>query len=189
MHEIGMCAGLVDLIGERAAGRPVRDVRIRVGVRHAVLDDAFDQAFAMVAAGSAAEGATVDLVVTPTSVTCRSCGHRADSLDTLAVCPNCGGADVELSGGDELVLESIRFGPADQPADSPMNSVPVDPVPVGSLPVDPVPADRSPVDPLPMNSVPVDPVPAGPSPVDPVPAPGRFRAAREEPADVSGYPG
>jgi Zn finger protein HypA/HybF involved in hydrogenase expression len=28
----------------------------------------------------------------------------------LAVCPQCKGDDVEISGGDELVLESVRYG-------------------------------------------------------------------------------
>jgi hydrogenase nickel incorporation protein HypA/HybF len=109
MHEIGVCAGLVDLIEQRAAGRQVRSVRVRVGARHAVLEDAFDQAFTLVAEGTGAEGAAVDLVVTPMTVACRACGHRCDSLDPLAVCLGCGAADVERSGGEELVLESILF--------------------------------------------------------------------------------
>jgi hydrogenase nickel incorporation protein HypA/HybF len=114
MHEIGMCEGLVDLIEQRAGGRPIIGVRVRVGVRHAILDDAFDQAFTLVAEGTGAQGAAVDLVVTPVTVTCRSCGHRSDSLDPLAVCAGCGGAEVDLSGGDELVLESIQFATPSQ---------------------------------------------------------------------------
>jgi hydrogenase nickel incorporation protein HypA/HybF len=109
MHEIGVCAGLVDLIAQRAAGRPVHRVQVRIGARHAVVGDAFDQAFTLVAEGTPAEGATVDLVVMPMAATCRRCGHRADTLDPLPACAGCGASDVELSGGDELVLESIQY--------------------------------------------------------------------------------
>lgn len=116
MHEIGMCEGLVHLIAQRAAGRPVSDVRVRVGVRHAVLDDAFDQAFALVAEGTAAQGAAVDLVITPVTVACRGCDRRSESMDPLAVCAWCRSSDVDISGGEELVLESIRFATPGEPA-------------------------------------------------------------------------
>jgi hydrogenase nickel incorporation protein HypA/HybF len=110
MHEIGMCEGLLELIDQKAAGRRVTGVRLRVGARHAVVNEAFDQAFALVADGTAAQGAVLDLVVTPATVACHSCGHKSDSVDGLAVCPRCGAADVDVSGGDELVLESLQFG-------------------------------------------------------------------------------
>jgi hydrogenase nickel incorporation protein HypA/HybF len=109
MHEIGMCEGLIDLIEQYAAGRRVTAVRIRIGVRHGVVDEAFDQAFTLAAAGTMAAGATVDLVVTPVTIRCRSCGQQSASPDPLATCPTCGALDVEISGGDELVLESIQF--------------------------------------------------------------------------------
>lgn len=104
-----MCEGLVDLIEQRAAGRRVTGVRLRIGARHAVVPEAFDQAFALAAEGSAAHGAALDLVVAPVMIACRSCGHRSESGGTLPVCDRCGGADVEVSGGDELVLESLQF--------------------------------------------------------------------------------
>jgi hydrogenase nickel incorporation protein HypA/HybF len=109
MHEIGLCEGLVDLIGRQAEGRRVTAVKVRIGARHAVLDEAFDQAFAVVAGGTAAEGARLDLVVTPVTVLCRGCGRVSDSHDVLTECSGCGGDDIELRGGDELVLESITF--------------------------------------------------------------------------------
>ncbi|MEU8246664.1 hydrogenase maturation nickel metallochaperone HypA [Nonomuraea sp. NPDC048916] len=109
MHELGMCEGLVELIRQQAGDRGVTGARVRVGTRHAVVGEAFDQAFALAAAGTPAEDAVLDLVVTPLTVTCRDCGSRTESLDVLAVCPVCGSADVELSGGDELVLESVSY--------------------------------------------------------------------------------
>lgn len=110
MREIGMCDGLRDLIDQKAAGRRVTSVRLRVGARHAVVNEAFDEAFALVADGTAAQGAVLDLVVTPATVACHVCGHKSESRDGLAECPRCHAADVEITGGDELVLESLRFG-------------------------------------------------------------------------------
>lgn len=116
MHEIGMCEGLVDMIDQQAAGRRVTGVRLRVGARHAVVPGALDQAFALVADGTVAQDAAVDVVVTPATVLCRTCGQANQSGEVLAVCPGCGAADVDVTGGDELVLESLRFAPAREEA-------------------------------------------------------------------------
>ena len=107
MHEIGLCEGLLGAVETAAGGRRVTGVRVRVGARHAVVKDAFQQAFGLAADGTVAEGAALDLVVTPVTVTCRD-GHRTESVDPLATCASCGADDVEVSGGSELVLESIE---------------------------------------------------------------------------------
>ncbi|MEV1239021.1 hydrogenase maturation nickel metallochaperone HypA [Nonomuraea sp. NPDC049750] len=109
MHELGMCEGLVDLVRQQADGRRVTGLRVRIGARHAVVGEAFDHAFALAAEGSAAEGAALDLVVTPVTVDCGACGHQSESVDVLAVCARCGDDDVDVRGGDELVLESVQF--------------------------------------------------------------------------------
>ncbi len=109
MHETGLCEGLLELVERQAAGRPVAEVRLRVGMRHAVVEEAFRQAFQLAATGTVADGAALDLVVTPASLGCRRCGRRAWAVDPLAACPECGAGDVDLRGGDELVLESLRY--------------------------------------------------------------------------------
>ncbi|MEU6714498.1 hydrogenase maturation nickel metallochaperone HypA [Nonomuraea purpurea] len=110
MHEIGMCEGLVELLRRQAGDRRVTAARVRVGARHAVVGEAFDQAFALAAAGTAVQDAVVELVVTPMTIGCPACGVGSETLDPLAVCPGCGDDGVQLSGGDELVLESVTFG-------------------------------------------------------------------------------
>jgi hydrogenase nickel incorporation protein HypA/HybF len=109
MHEFGLAEGVLETVRRRAAGRPVSRVRVRAGVRHGVDADSMAQAFQFVAAGTEADGAAVDLVVVPARLACRSCGYAADSYDVLAVCPRCDGDAIDLTGGDELTLESLEF--------------------------------------------------------------------------------
>ena len=108
MHELGLCGGIVEAVERRAAGRRVTRVRVRVGAQHRVVPSAFDQSFALVAQGTVADGAAVDLVVVPVRVRCLDCGHEAEAADALAACPACGGLDLETEGGDELILEAIH---------------------------------------------------------------------------------
>jgi hydrogenase nickel incorporation protein HypA/HybF len=112
MHEFGLAEGVLSTVRQRAAGRKVAGLRVRFGVKHAVDAESMAQAFALVAEGTEAAGATVDLVTVPATLTCRDCGFSAETTDLLAVCPRCDGSDVELAGGDEMVLESITYQPA-----------------------------------------------------------------------------
>ena len=113
MHELGLCGGILEAVERRAAGRRVTRVRVRVGAQHRVVPSAFDQSFALVAQGTVADGAAVDLVVVPVAVRCLDCGQEAEAIDPLAACPACGGLDLETEGGDELVLEAIHVEESD----------------------------------------------------------------------------
>lgn len=65
MHEIGYCEGILEAVEARADGRRVVGVRVRVGEQHRVVGDALEQSFALVATGTLADGASVELVTVP----------------------------------------------------------------------------------------------------------------------------
>ena len=109
MHEFGLCDGIVEAVQRRAAGRPVARVRVRVGTLHRVVEAAFQQAFAHAAEGTEAEHAAVELVVIPVSATCLGCGDVVEANDIIAVCPKCGGTNLDFIAGEELILESIEY--------------------------------------------------------------------------------
>jgi hydrogenase nickel incorporation protein HypA/HybF len=115
MHEYGLCEGVLDAVRQRAGGRKVAGIRVRFGVRHAVDEESLTQAFTFVAEGTEAAGAAVELVTVPARMACRDCGLAAETTDVLAVCPLCQGEDVEITGGDEITLESITYEPAPTP--------------------------------------------------------------------------
>jgi hydrogenase nickel incorporation protein HypA/HybF len=112
MHEFGIAEAILAAVEQRAAGRRVRQARVRAGALLRITEPAINQAFTTVAEGSAAEGARVDLVIVPARLTCRSCGQTATSHDPFATCPGCGGADIDTEGGDDLILESIEMAEA-----------------------------------------------------------------------------
>lgn len=109
MHEVSLCEGIVAAVRQRAAGRPVARVRIRAGVMLRVGTPSMQQAFALLTAGTEAERAVVELLQVPAQLTCHGCGQQGETSVPLAVCPVCGGSDVQVAGGDELVLESITL--------------------------------------------------------------------------------
>jgi hydrogenase nickel incorporation protein HypA/HybF len=112
MHEFGLCDGIVEAVQWRADGRRVARVKIRVGALHRVVEEAFQQAFSHAAEGTEVEDASLDLVILPVRSICRSCSAEFESEDLATACVKCGGVDLELRGGEELVLESIEYAAA-----------------------------------------------------------------------------
>lgn len=111
MHEIGLCESVLAAVERRAGGRRVDGLTVRVGTLLRVVPDAFAQAFELVAAGGVADGATAELVFVPVRGRCRQCGESFESHDATPACPACGSVSVARDGGDDLVLESIRYRP------------------------------------------------------------------------------
>lgn len=119
MHELSYGEGVLQAVEQRAAGRAVARVGVRVGCLHRVVPAAFEQSFQLVAAGGVADGATTEVVVVPTQVSCRACGDTGESTDGAMACPRCGSFEVEVTGGDELVLEWIEYRVPDAGRDEP----------------------------------------------------------------------
>jgi hydrogenase nickel incorporation protein HypA/HybF len=84
-------------------------VKVRVGRLHHVHPEAFDQSFAVAAMGTVAEDASAELVLLPVRARCVACAEVWDTDEMPLACPRCGAVDIELLGGDELVLESIEY--------------------------------------------------------------------------------
>lgn len=113
MHEIGYVESLLPVLERRAEGRTVTGLGVRAGVLHRLVDDSFRQAFQMVAAGTLAETAAVELEQIPVDVTCKACAAVSQADQQLALCPSCGSAEVENANGDEFTLHWVAFD--DQP--------------------------------------------------------------------------
>lgn len=106
-----MCESVLAAVEQRAQGRPVDAVTVRVSAMLRVVPEAFEQAFAMVSVGSVADGAAPEVIVVPVEGTCDDCGTTFESDDAMPVCPACSSLRVSREGGDDLVLESIRYRP------------------------------------------------------------------------------
>ena len=109
MHELGLCEAIVHRVEERAGERPVARVRVRVGRLHHVHPEAFEQSFMIAAAGGVAEDAVAELVLVPVRASCPACGAETVAEEQVLACSSCGSVDVELTAGDELMLESIEY--------------------------------------------------------------------------------
>lgn len=122
MHEVGLVEGIVEAVRQRAGDRPVAHVKVRIGTLHHASQGPMEQAFEMVGAGTIVEGAALELVQMPVTNTCLGCGHTGSAAEKEPICSECGATAMKYSGGDELILESIEYRPAEVAAASPTSS-------------------------------------------------------------------
>src|SRR5690242_2586488 len=61
LHELSIAQSVVDAVCERAAGRSVHSVRLRVGALTAVVPEAMQFCFDLAVEGTVAEGARLDI--------------------------------------------------------------------------------------------------------------------------------
>ncbi len=107
MHELSIAGAGLDVVLEHAGGRRVTRVEVHVGHLRQVVPDALAFSFELVAQGTAAEGAELELVEVRAEGNCRACGARSALPGFPLRCVACGGLDVEIVRGEELCVESL----------------------------------------------------------------------------------
>jgi hydrogenase nickel incorporation protein HypA/HybF len=118
MHEMAITQGIVDAVCEHAMGRRVCRVDLEIGTLSGVVAEAVLFCFDVVAVGTLAEGARLEIAEIAGVLHCRTCGADVGTEDLILLCP-CGSADVEVRAGRELRIRSMEVEQAcAQPADA-----------------------------------------------------------------------
>jgi hydrogenase nickel incorporation protein HypA/HybF len=109
MHELSIAESMVRIADRHAAGRPVTAVEVKVGHLRQVVPSALEFAFELVAEGTAVEGAELRMEEVPAAGVCRACGAESRFDGFPLACGACGGIDVEVTQGEELLVESLEL--------------------------------------------------------------------------------
>jgi hydrogenase nickel incorporation protein HypA/HybF len=109
MHELSIADAVVTIAARHAAGRKVTRVELKVGHLRQVVPDSLAFAFELVSAGTSVEGAELVIEEVPATVRCGACGAETQLRVFPAHCGECAALDVEVLGGDELLVEALEL--------------------------------------------------------------------------------
>ena len=109
MHELSLAESVARIACRHAAGRPVARVELKVGHLRQVVPSALEFAFELVAQGTELEGAELVLEAVPAAGRCRRCGAESELPGFPLQCGACGGLDLELLRGEELLVDSLEL--------------------------------------------------------------------------------
>ena len=109
MHELAIADSVVRIACAHADGRRVTRVELKVGHLRQVVPSALEFAFALVAEGTELAGAELVMDAVPAAGRCRSCGADTPLPGFPLCCARCGGFDVEVLQGEELLVDSLEI--------------------------------------------------------------------------------
>ena len=111
MHELSITQGLLEITlrhAKDAGANRVVNINLVMGQLSSVVDESVQFYWDIIAKGTLAESATLTFERVPASFRCLTCSEPfllTEQVDYL--CPHCGSESVEVTGGDDMRLESI----------------------------------------------------------------------------------
>ena|SRR5437763_10929288 len=108
MHELSIAEAVVAVASRHAAGRRVHRIELKVGYLRQVVPSALEFAFELVADGTSLQGAELVIDQVPARGRCRACSAETMFSDFPLLCERCGGVDLELIAGEELLVDALE---------------------------------------------------------------------------------
>jgi len=109
VHELSIAQSLVEAVLRETEGRGrVVTVRALVGGLTHVEPENLKFWYQELTKDTALAESQLLVEKRPAAVACRQCGREFAVVANSFLCPNCGIADVRMTSGDELILESIE---------------------------------------------------------------------------------
>jgi hydrogenase nickel incorporation protein HypA/HybF len=109
MHELALADAIVQVCCDSARGRRVAKVELEVGRLRQVVPDALSFAFDLVARGTPADGAELEIANVPVRVRCRGCRVETEVDEFPLACVRCGGLDVDVTNGEEFHVVALEL--------------------------------------------------------------------------------
>lgn len=111
MHEISLCESVLRVIEDQAAAQDyhkVETVRLEIGMLAGVEIDALRFGFDVVMKGSIAEDARLEIITIQGRAWCPHCVKNVAVQRRYDACPDCGGHQLRINGGDELRIKDLE---------------------------------------------------------------------------------
>ena len=111
MHEMSLCESVLQLVEEAAAKQQVSKVKwlqLEIGALAGVEVEAMRFCFDVVASNSVLDGATLDIVQPAGKAWCMQCAKTIEVKERYQPCPDCGGYQLQVTGGDEMRVKELE---------------------------------------------------------------------------------
>jgi hydrogenase nickel incorporation protein HypA/HybF len=112
MHEVAAMQGVVSTILEamrQAGGSRITQVQLKLGASGHLTEEAARQHFAVLAAGTPAQDAALEITWLAAAYQCFSCLHRFERCEPTAqvTCPRCGAVALEVGHQNVCAVSAI----------------------------------------------------------------------------------
>jgi hydrogenase nickel incorporation protein HypA/HybF len=109
LHKLAIAESVARIAGEQANGQRVTKVHMKVGHLRQVVPSALAFSFELVIEGTPLEGAGLEMEEVPAVGKCRKCAVESRLESFPLQCRGCGGFELEILAGEELVVEYLEL--------------------------------------------------------------------------------
>ncbi|WP_297368222.1 hydrogenase maturation nickel metallochaperone HypA [Acidocella sp.] len=111
MHEMALCEGLIQALEEQARAQDfarVHKVFLEIGALATIEPDAMRFNFPIVAKGTLAEGAALEIDFMDASAWCMACSRRVAVKRHGEGCPACGSYQLQILDGAQMRIKQLE---------------------------------------------------------------------------------
>lgn len=111
MHEVSLCEGILKVLEEQACSQHytrVKTVWLEIGELAGVELEAMRFGFDAVMKDSLADGAALEIISVPGRAWCMACEKGVAVKQRFDLCPECGGYQLQVNGGDEMRIKELE---------------------------------------------------------------------------------
>ena len=111
MHELSIAQNIVAAVLETARQHGVRritKVHVEIGPLSGVVEESLLFCFPMALDGSGFENIELCIEKRGLRILCRGCQEESDLAEVVLQCPLCGGQEVEILTGRDLIIKSLE---------------------------------------------------------------------------------
>ena len=111
MHEMSLCEGILQILENEARSQNyerVKTVWLEIGALAGVEPEAMAFSYDAVCRGTLAEGSRLEIIDLPATAWCMVCGQSVEIRQRQDGCPQCGGYQIQVTGGDETRIKELE---------------------------------------------------------------------------------
>lgn len=111
MHELGLISAMVKSIEQIVREQGLHEVKkivLEVGELSGVVPRYMEACYPAAVYKTFMENTVLDLETIPGIVRCRSCGKEFNAMAHDFACPDCGGQDMEILSGNDVLIKEIQ---------------------------------------------------------------------------------
>ncbi len=111
MHEMSLCEGVLQILQDHAESQGferVRTVWLEIGGLSGVETEAMRFCFDAVMRDTLADKARLEIIELPGQAWCMQCAKNVQVRQRFDQCPDCGGYQLQVTGGDEMRIKELE---------------------------------------------------------------------------------
>ena len=111
MHEMSLCESVLRILEDNAKSQgfeKIRTVWLEIGALSGVEVEAMRFCFDVVTRGTLADQARLEIIEAPGQAWCMQCSKAVRVEQRFDACPDCGGYQLQVTGGEEMRVKELE---------------------------------------------------------------------------------